>query len=342
MSRINSLLKQMDNGCAVLLTSSENMLYFADFNGEGAVVISQDVRVIITDGRYTTVAKETCEDFEIYDNILVADFLKKLNKTVYFEKSITYGNFLSLSEKGIVLKPLEVDLDILRSVKDEKELGYLRQAAEIAEKALIEVFNDIKEGVSERFLASRLNFLMSKNGGTKPSFDTICVSGENTSKPHGVPTDKTIKKGEFLTVDFGCVVNGYCSDMTRTFAIGFADEEMRMVYETVLNAQKAATDKVKEGEDSFNCDKAARDIIAQKGYGEYFVHSTGHGVGLKIHEFPNLSPKSNNILKRGQVVTVEPGIYIPNKFGVRIENTLVVLENSNESLQKMDKNLIII
>ena len=180
-------------------------------------------------------------------------------------------------------------------------------------------------------------------GAEKIAFETIAISGKNTSMPHGVPTDKKVESGDFVTMDFGAVINGYCSDMTRTVAVGFATDEMKQVYETVLQAQKAAESAAKAGVFCRDVDAAARDIISSAGYGEYFCHSTGHGVGLEIHEMPALSPKAGELkLRAGQVVTDEPGIYLPEKFGVRIEDMLQIQKNGCKNLTKAEKHLIIL
>ena len=201
----------------------------------------------------------------------------------------------------------------------------------------------IKVGKSEREIAAFLEYRMKIYGAEKIAFETIAVSGENSSMPHGVPTDKRVENGDFITLDFGAVINGYCSDMTRTVAVGFATDEMQQVYNTVLQAQQKVIDIVSTGVLCSEADKAARDIIEAAGYGEYFNHSTGHGVGLEIHETPTLSKKSGSIkLRAGQIVTDEPGIYLPGKFGVRIEDMLLVQKNGCKNLTKAPKHLIIL
>ena len=224
----------------------------------------------------------------------------------------------------------------------DNEISNLQKAAEIAEKAYQETLNFIRPGQTEQEIAAFLNYKMASYGAQKPSFDTICISGKNTSLPHGVPSDKRICEGEFLTMDFGAVYNGYCSDMTRTVAIGYLSDEMEWVFDIVLRAQDTAERAIRPGMTAGEADEIARKIIVDAEYGEYFVHSTGHGVGLEIHEFPNLAPNRDTVLQNNQVVTVEPGIYLPEKFGVRIENTVVLTENGCKSLQKCDRELIIL
>ena len=184
--------------------------------------------------------------------------------------------------------------------------------------------------------------ILLRNGAEALSFDTIAVSGKNSSMPHGVPTDKTVEDGDFITLDFGAVVDGYHSDMTRTVAVGYVTEEQERVYDTVLKAQQASLDVIRAGISCFDADKAARDIITDAGYGDYFGHGTGHGVGIEIHELPNLSPRSTAILEKGNIVTVEPGIYLPGKFGVRIEDMVFVTENGCKNLTSSQKSLIVL
>ncbi len=342
MNRTEKLLSHTKGNFVVYITSPENIKYFCGVDVEGCLVISDDEKLIVTDGRYTEVAKNNPFGFKVTESVNHTEILKKYGKTVYFEPQVPYSVYEKFKEEGLCFLPLDFNPDILRSVKDEEEIMYLTKAAQIAEKALEKTMEVIKEGVTENFVKATLEYNMALLGSEKPSFDTICISGVKTSMPHGAPSDKVIEKGDFVTIDFGAVVNGYCSDMTRTFAVGCATDEMQEIYETVLKAQISATEFIKAGVKCADCDKIARDIIANTGYGDNFRHSLGHGVGLKIHEMPNLSPKSDLILEKGNVVTVEPGIYIEGKMGVRIENTVVVTEKGCIELQKFGKNLIIL
>ena len=183
---------------------------------------------------------------------------------------------------------------------------------------------------------------MKRMGSEEPSFNTIAITGKKTSMPHGEPGNVKVQNGDFVTMDFGAVCNGYHSDMTRTDAVGKPTEQMKRVYNIVLDANKKVLENLKEGLSTFDADKIARDVIKKSGYGKEFSHSLGHGVGLMIHELPNLSPKSKDILKENQVVTVEPGIYIPGNFGVRIEDMAVILKNGCNNLTKSSKSLIIL
>ena len=200
----------------------------------------------------------------------------------------------------------------------------------------------IRPGVTEKEVAARLQYLMLLHGAEKMSFDPIVVSGENGAMPHGVPGEKKIQAGEFVTMDFGCVAEGYCSDMTRTVAVGFVTEEMGQVYETVLKAQQAGIAATRAGVSAKSVDLAARKVISDAGYGQYFSHSYGHGVGVEIHEKPNVSPANDMLLPAGAVTSAEPGIYLPGRFGVRIENVVVVTENGCIDLAEAPKELLIL
>ncbi|MPM84535.1 Aminopeptidase YpdF [bioreactor metagenome] len=212
----------------------------------------------------------------------------------------------------------------------------------IAEIAFHEALKKIKVGLSEKELAAFLEYVMRMNGADGISFETIAISGANTSKPHGVPSDKKIQDCDFVTMDFGAVYDGYHSDMTRTVAVGSVSDEQRNIYAIVLQAQMNALEGLKPGVSCNNADALARDVIAKKGFGEFFGHSTGHGVGIEIHEQPTLSPNNSELLSAGNVVTVEPGIYLPDKFGVRIEDMAAITEDGYENLTAAEKNLIIL
>ncbi|MBP9988164.1 MAG: aminopeptidase P family protein, partial [Ruminococcus sp.] len=308
--------------------------------------------VFLTDSRYIEDAKNKvscCEVAELTDaKKELVEYCKKfkcrslgieggrltVNELWYFRKIL----------KGIFLTAGNTDkyIDTLRMVKREDEIKNIIKAQRISEAAFDHILGFIKEGVTEKEIALQLDFFMLSHGAQTLSFDTIAISGENTSKPHGVPTDKKINHGDFITMDYGAVYNGYHSDMTRTVAVGRVSDEQIKIYNTVLEAQLKALSVLKEGVPCKDGDKAARDVISNAGYGDYFRHSTGHGVGVEIHEKPNLSPKSEMILKRGNIVTVEPGIYIPGKFGVRIEDMALITETGYENLTSTEKELTIL
>ena len=340
--RIKKLLENINVNQVFYLTDPADMFYYSGFTGEGALIIGHDERMILTDGRYKEQAEnETSFDVKTILNHL--DTLKDLKKEIVVQKeSLSYKMAEHFIKNGIKLEDTDIDFDCLRSVKDDTEIECLKKAADISELALNKLLPHIKKGKTEKELASLLDYFVKESGGEKESFDTIFISGKNTSLPHGVPTNKQIESGDFVTIDFGTKYHGYCSDMTRTFAIEKATDEMINVYNIVKRAQEKAENGIKEGIELRTIDDLARDIINENGFGNYFIHSTGHGVGLKIHERPNLSPKSSGKLLQNQVVTVEPGIYIPDKFGVRIENTVLVKKDKGIPFQKFKKELIIL
>lgn len=229
-----------------------------------------------------------------------------------------------------------------RMVKDEGELELLRRAEAIGDAAFTHILDIIKPGMTERDIALELEFFMKRQGASKLSFDTIVASGPNSSMPHAQVTDRIIQKGDFVTMDFGCVYKGYCSDMTRTVAVGEPTEEMRKVYQIVLDANLRAMEGIRAGVRCCDIDALARDYIRDKGYGEYFGHGLGHSVGLEIHEEPRFSPKCDVVTRAGMAITDEPGIYLPGKFGVRIEDLVIVNEDGCERLSKSQKELIVL
>lgn len=233
-------------------------------------------------------------------------------------------------------------MTISNIIKNEKEIESISKAAALGDRCFSYILGYIKPGMSEKQVAAEIERFLYDNGAEGLAFDTICVSGENSNQPHGVPSDKIIEKGEFLTLDFGAVIDGFCGDMTRTIAIGSASSEMRNVYAVVLEAQLAAADFIKAGVRCFDADKIARDIITKAGYGEYFPHGLGHGVGTEVHEPPTLNSKSAEVLEKDMVVTIEPGIYIPDKFGVRIEDLAIVTDFGIINKVESKKDLIIL
>ena len=228
----------------------------------------------------------------------------------------------------------------LRGQKDAQELERLEQAQRIAEKALTQILMELRPDVTEKEIAARLQYLMLHFGAEKMSFDPIVASGPNGSMPHAVPTDRKIREGEFVTMDFGCVYGGYCSDMTRTVCVGQPTEEMRQVYDVVLSAQLAGIAAARAGAAGAKIDGAARHVIEQAGYGEFFGHSFGHGVGVEIHESPNASPANDKPMAAGSVISAEPGIYLPERFGVRIEDVIVLTEDGCRNITKAPKELL--
>ena len=337
---------------AIVLTSEISRRYATGFHSTaGAVYLSGRQGVFFTDFRYAEAARAAITDFavrEIGDKSYAAAINELIDqdgvrKIALEDRTLTYAEFTAwASALHATAVQLEDSIERLRICKDDDEIEKIVAAQRIAERALEEVMNDIKAGVTEKEIAARLTYLMLHDGAENMSFDPIVVSGANSSKPHGVPTDKPVAAGDFVTMDFGCIVDGYCSDMTRTVAVGHATDEMQTVYDTVLNAQLAGIACCKAGVSGKAMDGAARHVIEQAGYGEAFGHGFGHGVGLEIHEAPTAGPRSEALLLGGSIVTAEPGIYLPGKFGVRIEDMLYVIEDGCVNLTEAPKALVIL
>lgn len=344
---INKLPKNIDGA---LIVSPESRRYFTGFNAsDGFLFITKSGSVFLTDSRYIEAAKNKiiCCDVEEQKGKLM-DYAKRFNCKVLAVEAdrltVTQLKNLRKALHGIKLTTVGTDkiIDSFRAVKNEAEIENICKAQRIAEAAFDHILGFIKVGVTEKEVSLELDHYMLSHGADGLSFETIAISGANTSKPHGVPTDKKIEHGDFVTMDYGAVVNGYHSDMTRTVAVGAASDEQKKIYKIVFEAQLAVLRVLKNGVKCSDADKAARDVITEAGYGEYFRHSTGHGVGIEIHEKPFVSPKSTATLRSGNVVTDEPGIYIPGKFGVRIEDMALITENGCKNLTKAPKELIII
>ena len=344
---------------AILITDRYNMRYISSYRGEGGIVYTDNDRYVLTDSRYTEQVERECDGYTCVDiaGLGYAGNIQKIlteikpagTCRVGFENySISYRDYAEYKEKlkNVELVALDGRLDAIREIKDDDEIEKLRMAEGIGDKAFEYIVGYIREnvsnGVSEREIALELEYYMKKNGAEGLSFDTIAASGRNSSMPHAIPTDKKLEDGDFLTMDFGCLYDGYCSDMTRTIAIGSASESMRHVYDVVLKAQTESMKHIKAGVRCNEVDSVARHIIADAGYGNCFGHGLGHSVGLFIHENPRFSPKCDAELQPGMVITVEPGIYLPGQFGVRIEDLVVVTENGFIDLTKSDKRLMII
>jgi len=238
--------------------------------------------------------------------------------------------------------PMHKEISAFRCIKEDWELDLMRKAQDITDAAFSEVCTKIKAGMTEKQVCAELIYCLLKNGSDGLAFDPIVVSGPNTSMPHGVPGDRVLQPGDFITMDFGAAYKGYCADMTRTVALGYATEEMEKVYNIVLQAQCAAIAATKAGVRGKDVDKVARDIIGEAGYGPYFGHGYGHSLGLEVHEAPNCSPAGETVMEPGVVSSAEPGIYLPGKFGVRIEDVVIFREGGCENITHSPKNLIIL
>lgn len=340
---------------AVLLTCEANRFYASGFHSsgtDGVAIVTRNHNYYFTDSRYTEAAARHIRDAEIREtdrehpySALINEVIEKehITRMGYEDEYMTAADFRRFSEKlHCELVPATELLWTLRAVKDQAELECMIQAQRIAEKALADILGEIRPGVTEKEIAALLLYKMLHYGAEDKSFDPIVVSGANGSLPHGVPSEKPIQAGEFVTMDFGCKFGGYCSDMTRTVAVGHVTEEMETVYNTVLKAQLAGIAAAKAGVTGAAVDGAARRVIADAGYGPYFGHSFGHSVGVEIHENPNATPSNSKPLPAGVVISAEPGIYLPGKLGVRIEDVIVITEQGCQNITLASKELLIL
>ncbi len=337
---------------AILVSDGFNMRYISGFTGAtGYLLVSENKRRLLTDSRYTVAATEQAPDFETVTITVEHDYIYEINrfiaeeniKTLGFEAdNFTYSEYLRFKEKLNVTDfvPIKNELSLLRIKKSEDELKNLRMAEHIGDIAFNEILSFIKPGMTELEVAAKLEYVMKTNGAEKLSFETIVAAGVNGSKPHAEPGNYKIQSGDLVTMDFGCMYNGYCSDMTRTICVGHANEKQREIYDIVLKAQLAVLDNLKPGHKGKYYDKIARDIITDAGYGDCFGHGLGHSVGLEIHEEPRFSTREERIIEPGTIITVEPGIYVPDFGGVRIEDMVLVTENGYENFAFSPKQLI--
>lgn len=339
----------------MLITSAPGIFYALGMDMEGMIIVTPTTVSVSTDGRYHEALAQHIQEENIPNitlhrtqgrdthltlarNFILAEGLRELG----FE-----GEELSLTsyrryekELPCTLIDTQVILTDLRGVKTQKEQAVMKESQKIAEAAFTEVLNFIQVGRTEQEIATQLTYEMGKRGGLEPSFSLIVASGTNGSRPHAVPGLRKIQPGEFVTIDFGCKYHGYCSDTTRTIALGSVTEEMNAVYHLVLEAQNTAISSIKAGQTGAQMDQFARDVIKNAGYGEYFSHSLGHSLGLEIHERPNASPSEIGQIPPGVVLSVEPGIYIPGKFGVRIEDVIIVTADGCENITSLPKTLL--
>ncbi|PEI49029.1 Xaa-Pro dipeptidase [Bacillus pseudomycoides] len=335
----------------ILLTNEYSRRYMTNFTGTaGVVLISNDRALFITDFRYVEQAGKQAVGYEIVQHtgpILdeVAKQVKELGiqKLGFEQDTLTYSSYTAHKEAvEAEFVPTSGLVEKLRLIKTDSEIKILKEAAQIADAAFEHILSFIRPGVSEIEVSNELEFFMRKQGATSSSFDIIVASGLRSALPHGVASEKVIEKGDFVTLDFGAYYKGYCSDITRTIAVGEPSDKLKEIYNVVLEAQLRGVNGIKAGLTGREADTLTRDYITEKGYGEYFGHSTGHGVGLEIHEAPGLAFRSETVLEPGMAVTVEPGIYIPGVGGVRIEDDIIVTSEGNEVITKSPKELIIL
>ena len=337
----------------LLLTSRYSRHYGAEFDiAEGVAIVSKKGCRYFTDSRYIESAEKGIKGFEVLGINQFNGYVKRINDAIeefgittlgYEENYLTVAEFMGYQrELYAKLVPYNKEINGFRGVKEEWELALMRKAQAITDQAFSEVLGRIKAGMTELELQAELIYCLYKNGGQGLSFDPIVVSGPNTSLPHGVAGERVIQEGDFVTMDFGVLYQGYCSDMTRTVAVGYATDEMKKVYETVAKAQLAGIAATKAGVIGKEIDAAARKVITDAGYGEYFGHGYGHSLGLEVHEGPNPNPGNSSPMPAGAVCSAEPGIYIPGKFGVRIEDVTIVRDGGCEVITGSPKNLIIV
>ena len=354
MTHLEQLMSSLDDVCDCgIINDTVNRRYFTGMkSSDGTLVVFKDAAYLIIDFRYIEKAKQTAKGCEVILQDRLYHQINELIKKHEAKKASVNTEFCTVEQFSMFKISLKAQVSSenaftklirsIRMIKTQDEIDLMIQAQRIAEKGFEHMLDFVRAGKTEREIQLELDYFMLRNGAEELSFDTIALSGSNTSLPHGVPSDKNVKQGEFVLLDFGAVVGGYHSDMTRTFCVGEPTDKMRQVYDIVLNAQLAALNAVKAGMSGKELDAVARDIIADAGYGDNFGHSLGHGVGMEIHEMPYASPSKDNILLENSIVTVEPGIYIEGEFGVRIEDFVVVKNDGCENMTKAEKKLIII
>ena len=353
MNHLEHIAAHLDGLDAMLLTSEANCYYATGFMGEGIALVTRRGSWYFTDSRYTEAADKAIGDAAVIRevsrekpfSVLINEALAEAGaeKAGFEEQRMTVAEHAVYSEKlHCTLTPASSLMTELRGSKDEEELSCMTAAQRIAEGALEQILKEIRPGMTEKEIAARLNYLMVSAGAEKTSFDTIVASGPNGSMPHAVPGMRKVQEGDFITMDFGCVYKGYCSDMTRTVALGRPSDEMRNVYDIVLQAQLAGIAAAKAGITGAAIDGAARKVIQDAGYGACFGHSFGHSLGIDIHEAPNAAPGNDKPMPDGAVVSAEPGIYLPGKFGVRIEDVMILRPDGAQVITKAPKALLVL
>ena len=337
---------------AMLITSGPGEFYAVGFHGEGVALITPDKTWYYTDSRCIEAAQQTITGAEVIqwtaDNSY-REQIKELVKTRGIARLGFEEEYMSVAQHAVWTKALDAELvpasellTNLRVVKDAQELAAMKEAQRITDETLLEILDFLKPGLTEQEVAARLTYIMARKGAERNSFDPIVACGANGSKPHAVPSPAVIQKGQFVTMDFGCVVGGYCSDMTRTVAVGRPDQEMELVYNTVLKAQLAGIAAAHAGVTGKEVHEAGAKVIADAGYGQYFGHGFGHSLGIEIHEEPRFSPRNDKPIPAGALLSAEPGIYIPGRFGVRIEDVIMLTEDSCIDITRSPKQLIVL
>jgi len=335
----------------VLVSSSYNRRYLSGFTGSsGYLLILKEKYYLLTDFRYIEQATSQCPDYEVVDYYkkglkkTLLELLRQhgLKKIGFENEQMTVKEFSDLQEALSTIKWINLNntIERIRMIKDENEIELIAKAAKIGDEAFKYILTVVKPGMTEIEVANELEFFMKRQGASKLSFDTIVASGKRSSLPHAVPTEKKLENGDFVTLDFGCIYKGYCSDMTRTFVIGKASEKQKEIYNIVLKAQLNTCEKVKAGIKGKVGDAYARDIIDAAGYRTNFGHGLGHSLGLEVHEQPRFSLLSEDVIEEGMVMSIEPGIYIPDFGGVRIEDLVLITKNGIRNFCTSPKELI--
>ncbi|HII61812.1 Xaa-Pro dipeptidase PepQ [Pyrococcus horikoshii] len=345
--KVKKIIEFMDKNSidAVLIAKNPNVYYISGASplaGGYILITGESATLYVPELEYEMAKEESnipVEKFKKMD-----EFYKALEgiKSLGIESSLPYGFIEELKKKANIKEFKKVD-DVIRDmriIKSEKEIKIIEKACEIADKAVMAAIEEITEGKKEREVAAKVEYLMKMNGAEKPAFDTIIASGYRSALPHGVASDKRIERGDLVVIDLGALYQHYNSDITRTIVVGSPNEKQKEIYEIVLEAQKKAVESAKPGITAKELDSIARNIIAEYGYGEYFNHSLGHGVGLEVHEWPRVSQYDETVLREGMVITIEPGIYIPKIGGVRIEDTILITKNGSKRLTKTERELI--
>ncbi|HPD58035.1 MAG TPA: Xaa-Pro peptidase family protein [Smithellaceae bacterium] len=335
---------------ALLLFNLSNVFYLTGFNGsDGALLLTSSFTKLFVDGRYTEQANRQARNIKVTEykdkiqGIACAIRQSRFKRIGFDADYLTFETYKKIAARldKIILTPLSDELQLLRACKDKTEINLMKKAAQIASGAIFSLLGEIKQGVSERDLALQLEFNARKLGADKAAFEPIIASGKNAAFPHAHPTNKKIRSGDFIVIDFGVKYKEYCSDETCTVAFGKLTNKQKHAYQAVKDAHDRAIAAVKSKIEASAVDGCARNAFSEK-YRPYFVHGTGHGIGLEVHEAPRLAPNSHDILDSQMVVTVEPGLYFPGQWGIRIEDTVLIKENGCEKLTKMDKGLIIL
>ncbi len=355
MNHLNAITAQLDayQLDALCITSQPGEYYAVGLKGEGVVLVTRQGCHYFTDSRYIELAQNTVTNADVtmvtphQDHLALASLVLEhygLKRVGIEEAYLTVERWQKMKTAfpaDTELVPAGKLLTELRSAKTEEELAVMQKAQDITDQVFAEICDFLHAGVTESEVAAQLTYLQMKHGAEGNSFPPIVASGANGSMPHAIPTAKPIQKGEFVTMDFGCIYQGYCSDMTRTVAIGQPSDEMRRVYDAVLEAQLAGIAAAKAGVLGCDVHNAAWDVLKKYGYGDYFGHGFGHSLGIEIHESPNANRANTKPLPAGAVLSAEPGVYLPGKFGVRTEDVIFLTETGNRILTHAPKHLII-